>query len=212
MTPAFRWWGDITNRLRIGPTFSWTPDRSLIELVEGSAGVVPGPALDIGCGNGRNALYLARHGWHVTGVDLLPSMLTTARAEAESQGLTVRFLEGDVTKLSDLAIDTEFTLLVDGGCLHMVPQRRRAAYAAGINSVAADGARLIVFGFIRHPLLGGGVSADELRRLFPDWDLLDAAPIPGPEVSEYISRPAIVRKALARQWLTAWRYQLQYRP
>lgn len=204
MTSTFRWWGDIANRLRIVPTFSQKPDRRLTELAE-----VPGHALDIGCGNGRNALYLARQGWRVTGVDLLPSMVSTARAEAKSQGLTVRFIEGDVTKLGDLDLGDDYTLLVDGGCLHMIPQNRRAAYAASINSVAAPGALLLVFGFTRHPLLGGGVTADEVRERFPSWELLDAAPVPGHEVREYVTRPALVRRAVANQWLTAWRYELQ---
>jgi SAM-dependent methyltransferase len=58
-------------------------------LVQAVAGVKPGRALDAGMGEGRNAIYLARHGWHVTGFDRAEGALAVARQQARDQGLTI---------------------------------------------------------------------------------------------------------------------------
>jgi 2-polyprenyl-3-methyl-5-hydroxy-6-metoxy-1,4-benzoquinol methylase len=60
--------------------------KSLRDLVEGNAGAASGlpagTALDIGCGTGDSAIYLARHGWQVTGVDFVATALSKARTKA----------------------------------------------------------------------------------------------------------------------------------
>lgn len=55
--------------------------------------------LDVGCGTGRTACYLAGLGYEVTGVDLRPEMLAKARRRAEQEGRTVTFVEGDICAL-----------------------------------------------------------------------------------------------------------------
>lgn len=75
-----------------------TIDRLLREVTGGGAGRV----LDAGCGTGRVALELARGGHQVTGVDVDPSMLAEARAQATGEGLAVDLVEGDLAALGDL--------------------------------------------------------------------------------------------------------------
>jgi len=61
--------------------------------------VQPGPGttiLDVGCGRGRHAISLARHGYHVTGIDLSPRAIEKARQAAESEGLDITFRRGDM--------------------------------------------------------------------------------------------------------------------
>jgi SAM-dependent methyltransferase len=55
-----------------------------------------GAALDLACGVGQNALWLAEQGYHVTGVDISPVALARARAEAQARGLVVEFVEADL--------------------------------------------------------------------------------------------------------------------
>ena len=55
------------------------PPSDLIDLAEGPAALTPGRALDLGCGTGTDSIYLAQHGWDVTGVDMVPRALDIAR-------------------------------------------------------------------------------------------------------------------------------------
>lgn len=63
-----------------------------------AAGLVPGTALDAGCGHGSEALWLAAHGWQVTAVDFSASALAHARASAEVAGVAQRieWVEADL--------------------------------------------------------------------------------------------------------------------
>jgi 2-polyprenyl-3-methyl-5-hydroxy-6-metoxy-1,4-benzoquinol methylase len=66
-----RFAGEVAYRTGLGPQPSDEPDHRLVEVVEGAERLVPGRALDIGCGMGRNTIYLASRGWDVTGVDMV---------------------------------------------------------------------------------------------------------------------------------------------
>ena len=68
------------------PEFRTEPNRLLVESV---AQRPPGKALDVGMGQGRNALYLASQGWTVTGFDVSAVGLAQARAAAAARGLTI---------------------------------------------------------------------------------------------------------------------------
>jgi 2-polyprenyl-3-methyl-5-hydroxy-6-metoxy-1,4-benzoquinol methylase len=62
-------------------------------LVESVKELKPGKALDVGMGQGRNAIHLAGKGWQVTGFDLSPSAIRLAHAEAQKAGVTITALE-----------------------------------------------------------------------------------------------------------------------
>jgi 2-polyprenyl-3-methyl-5-hydroxy-6-metoxy-1,4-benzoquinol methylase len=66
--------------------FSHEPNAFLVEAVRD---VTPGTALDVAMGQGRNALFLARKGWDVTGFDIAEEGLKIARAEARKEGLHI---------------------------------------------------------------------------------------------------------------------------
>src|ERR1700757_1857898 len=163
MNSVFRAAGDLAYRLGLGPQPSDVPDPRLVELVEGPDKLASGRALDLGCGTGRNAIYLARQGWDTIGVEMVEYAVEVARRKAAARDVPVRFVQGDVTRLADLDIGAEFTLLMDGGCYHMIPPGRRDAYAESVTRVAAPGARLILVGFSR--MLGGLDQKELLSRL-----------------------------------------------
>ena len=67
-------------------------------LVEQTAGLTPGRALDVGCGEGGDVLWLAGQGWHATGLDWSAVALGRAAEHAAAAGLTdrVQWVQGDV--------------------------------------------------------------------------------------------------------------------
>lgn len=139
----------------------------LLELITGTEPLSVGKALDIGCGSGIDSVFLATHGWEVTGVEVEPRAVKEARQRAQAAGVPVRFVQGDVTKLSDLGIGTGFTLLLDIGCFHTLPRSQRSRYAQEITAAASPDATLLLFAFAY------GASPAEIRRRFTDgWDLL----------------------------------------
>jgi len=66
--------------------FSIAPNAFVMRMLHGRK---PGRALDVGMGQGRNALWLASEGWAVTGFDISVAGITTARKEAENRGLRI---------------------------------------------------------------------------------------------------------------------------
>jgi len=156
---------------RIGRT-PWdtgvTPPE-VVELIEGPSAVVPGRALDLGCGTGTNVRYLAEQGWDATGVDAVPAAI--GRAMVKLGGVSnARVVHGDVTELARLDLEGPFDLVLDIGCFHSIARRRRPAYAAGVASLTGAGSRLFIFAFARGTgLLPLGVTAAEMATTFAPW-------------------------------------------
>jgi len=77
------------------PTFNTNPNEFLVRMTKGRT---PGTALDVGMGQGRNALYLAQQGWKVTGFDPAEKAVAAAQAQAKTLGVTLETrVEGDET-------------------------------------------------------------------------------------------------------------------
>lgn len=73
-------------------------------LVDVALTLTPGRALDLGCGEGGDAVWLAEHGWQVTGIDISPSAIARARGAAEAAGIAadrVRFVVSDLESWAD---------------------------------------------------------------------------------------------------------------
>lgn len=153
--------------------------RRLRDLVEGTSdtsALPAGSALDLGCGTGDASIYLAQHGWRVTGVDFVTKALERARAKARAAGVAIDFLRADVTQLSRVGIEAGFGLIVDNGCLHNMSDDDRDAYVREVSAMAAPDARLFVVAFVPGGRLGvRGIDRAELERRFtPKWTLVSA--------------------------------------
>jgi SAM-dependent methyltransferase len=156
---------------------------SLRKLVEGgpdSPALAPGSALDVGCGTGDTSIYLAQHGWQVTGVDFVPKAVNKARSKAAAAGVDVDFRHGDATRLSSEGLGSGFGLIVDQGCLHGMSDDDRDRYAREVTAVAAPDARLLLVEFTPGGSIGvPGVGQAEIERRFaPDWTLVSTGDQP----------------------------------
>lgn len=114
------------------------PEEELVAVVE--AGVVrAGKALEIGCGTGTNALWLASRGFEVVAVDVAPLAIEQARAKLRDAGLArCRFEVLDI--LTGAPADGPFDFVFDRGCFHVFDDAgTRARFAARVADALATG-------------------------------------------------------------------------
>ena len=158
----------------------WDQDETPQELaavVEGEHALPPGRALDLGCGTGADAVYVAQRGWTVTGVDAVPRALRSARQRARAAGVDVTWAQGDVAALGTLDVQGPFDLVYDLGCFHGLRDDGRAGYAEGVTRLAAPGATLLLFVFApgRRGPAPRGIDREEIEARFsPGWQIVDA--------------------------------------
>ena len=167
-------------RLGFKPWDSGIPPPELVAVVEGPERLSPGKALDLGCGTGTNSIYMQQHGWQATGVDFVPRAVGVARQKASAAGVSPQLVVGDVTRLGELKVGAGYSLLLDLGCFHSIPDERRDSYVSGVGAAAAPGATMLLFGFLRgeggNRLGPRGLVADEVERRFAgSWDVMPAA-------------------------------------
>jgi SAM-dependent methyltransferase len=164
------------------PWDSGVSPPELVGVIEGAGRLASGRALDLGCGTGTTSVYMASKGWQVTGVDFVPRPIRVARAKAASAGVSVAFLVGDVTRLHELPIEPGFDLLFDQGCFHSLPDRARPAYVRGVSRMTRSGATSLLYAFGRQPdghrrrFFPKGITPDEVRALFADFEMVEATP------------------------------------
>lgn len=184
------------------------PDTRLMELVEGANPLPPGRALDLGCGTGRNTLYLACRGWSAVGIDMLDRAIDKARSRAVGAAASARFISGDVTRLNDLGIGDRYHLIVDSGCYYGLSGSQREAYAAGVTQVAAEQALLLMAGFTKIPGVAGGIGDDDLRRRFGDWQIDVDAAVSVDEIMRHTRIPFPLKAGLRSGRLEIRRFEL----
>jgi SAM-dependent methyltransferase len=166
----------IMYRIGFTPWDSGQVPPELTALIEGPGALPTGRALDVGCGTGTQAVYLARNGWEVTAIDAVPRPLSRARARAEAAGATVDWILADAARIERLGLAPGFTLVFDRGCFHGLDDPQRAAYSAAVTELAAPGATLLMMAFApnRVPIGPAGVEQSELLGRFTGWQLVSA--------------------------------------
>lgn len=101
-----------------------------------------GRALDLGCGEGRHTVLLARRGYEVTALDLEPLALAKARAAVRRAGVRASFTTGNALDLR--FPDGAFDVVLDYGCFHHVVTRDWARYRREVRRVLAPGGHLVL--------------------------------------------------------------------
>jgi SAM-dependent methyltransferase len=138
------------------PELVWTaePNRFLVEEV---GPLSPGRALDLACGEGRNALWLASRGWQVTGVDFSRVGLDKARLQCTNLGLEVNWVEADVVEWTPPAASFDLVLVL---YLHLPSAQRRKALAQAKRALSPGGVLLVVGHDSSNILHGAGGPKD----------------------------------------------------
>lgn len=117
--------------------------EELVSLVE-SGQIKPGRAIDLGCGTGTNAIYLAQHGFDVTGVDYAKAAIEKAQAHARDAGVQVAFIEDDLTNLQH--VSGTFDFLIDYGVLDDLRLHQREPYLRSMLPLTHSGSHYLLWG------------------------------------------------------------------
>ncbi|MGH8274776.1 MAG: class I SAM-dependent methyltransferase [Gammaproteobacteria bacterium] len=115
------------------------PDNHLVEFVRSGA-IAPGRALEVGCGTGTNALWLAGQGYVALGIDIAPLAIEQARANAADSKPDCRFETLDF--LNDTVPGAPFDFVFDRGCFHVFDaHENRAGFAGRVATLLAPEGR-----------------------------------------------------------------------
>lgn len=158
VVPASPWWDRFyADRARPCPFFVAAPDENLAEWVRDGT-LKPGRAIDLGCGHARNAIFLARQGFTVEGVDQSAEALAWASESAASAGVTVSLSQQSVFDLQ--LAPASYDLAYDGGCFHHLAPHRRDSYVDLVVAALRPGGWFAMTCF--RPEGGSGYSDEEV--------------------------------------------------
>jgi len=142
------------------------PQRAFVRLAD--AGVIRGPVLDVGCGTGELALFLARQGHEVLGIDLSAVAVRQAREKARWRRIRASFLHWDALNLRALAdLGFSFRTVVDSAMFHVLGEAERDRLVDELAGILPRGGRYFVLGDAR---VDGrrryGITPGEIRDRF----------------------------------------------
>ncbi len=141
------------------------PQGEIVMLAE--AGLIVGSVLDIGCGTGENALYLAGRGHAVFGLDGSNTAIERARQKAAERKLVAQFHAWDALELKRLR--KSFETVIDVGLFHVFANADRRRYAESLAEVTASGSDLFILNWSTEEPPGPGprrVDEYEIRDAF----------------------------------------------
>lgn len=181
---------------RRGAPWEGGPRSELVGLVASgtlSPAALP-RAIDLGCGSGANAVFLAEHGFDVTGVDFSPVALGKARQAADAAGVAqrCRFVQADLTAPAIPGVDGPFDLVVDYGTLDDLRGAARRSMAALATGLCRPGSRFLLWCFQADPRdlpwlsfsgpsrVAPGLAPDEEAVLFGEAFTITRQPDPPP--------------------------------
>ena len=160
---------------------------SLFEREEHGRRPPYGRALDLGCGTAHWSVALARRGWQVTGVELIPRAVGAARERVRASGTDVEVVMGDVTALRGLGIGSGFRLVWDFGTVHGLARAQREAVGREIEAVTTRDASVLMLAWApgRRGPLPRGMSRQDIEAAFVGWSIVeeesfDATGLPAP--------------------------------
>lgn len=145
------------------PWDSGLPSRELVRTLAEQR-VLPCRTLELGCGTGTNAVYLASEGFDVTAVDISPLAIHRAQERARASGVNVRFILAD---LREFRPERPFDFVFDRGCYHSVREELLAEYLQLVQQATRAGSRFLVLtGNANEPREHGppALREEEIRR------------------------------------------------
>jgi cyclopropane fatty-acyl-phospholipid synthase-like methyltransferase len=141
------------------------PQKEFVRLEE--KGEIVGDVLDIGCGTGENAMFLARKGHRVLGIDTAELAIKKAKQKSDDRRIKADFMVWDALRLGELKL--KFDSAIDCGFFHTLSDEGRTAYEKNLASVLRPNGRYFMLAFSEEEPDWGGprrVTRVEIRETF----------------------------------------------
>jgi len=167
------------------------PQKEFVELVR--RGEITGSVLDIGCGTGEHALFFAKEGYEVWGIDAAPLAIGKAKEKAVARGLQVQFLVLNALELARL--NRKFDTAIDSGLFHTLSDEDRPVFVDNLAAVLSPSGTYFMLCFSELEPAGYGprrITKREIQDSFRDgWSI------------NYI-RPAVFESRTREKGPRAW--------
>ncbi|MED3574858.1 class I SAM-dependent methyltransferase [Cytobacillus praedii] len=184
-----QFWNDFyTDREKSVPFFVHSPDENLVSYFDKKY-FEKGKVLELGCGPGRNAIYLANKGCSVDAVDLSIESIKWAKERALESKVKVNFIHSNIFEL-DIE-EGAYDLVYDSGCFHHIAPHRRMSYINLVKKALKPNGFFAMTCFVQGGELGGaeisdwdvyrllslkgglGYSEEKLRAIFKDFKIIE---------------------------------------
>ena len=140
----------------------------VMEIISPATGSVM-KLIDLGCGEGRNAVYFAKHGFAVTGVDISLPGLRKMTEYAREIGVDINVIEADII---DYQVDDTYDVVFSTGTLHYLPPEvREKRFNNYKGSTSPDGINALNV-FVEKPFIPRAPDVEETAHLFKSGELL----------------------------------------
>lgn len=127
-----------------------TPNRICYDIMKLLPPIKPYRVLDMGCGEGKDAVFFAKCGYAVTAFDLSEQGIEKAKRLAEHNKVEVRLFRAD---LFDYRPDTEYDIIFSSGVLHFVPEQQRKDLCDSLKEHTADNGINAMNVFVEKPFI-----------------------------------------------------------
>lgn len=146
-----------------------------------------GKALDLGCGTGIWTVELARRGWDVVGIDIVPTAIEQAQQRVQEAGVEARLVTGSATAMREAGIAEGLRLVWDFGTVHGLTAAQREEVGREVDALAAADATILMLAWKpgRRGPFPRGASRAEILAAFAGWQIVaeerfDATGLPRP--------------------------------
>lgn len=170
---------DYDNRYNTeGYYWGLTPNNLCYEIMRMKPPIKPYKVLDIGCGEGKDAVFLARNGYAVTAFDASEQGLSKARELAEKRGVKIDFFKADVR---DFRLETDYDIIFSSGVFHYIPSELRESVIDNLKTHTMSNGINVINVFVRKPFVplppdteigefaAGDWKSGELFMYYHDW-------------------------------------------
>lgn len=158
---------DYDQRYRAeGYYWGLAPNHLCYDIMLIKPALKPYRVLDIGCGEGKDAVFLARNGYQVTAFDISEEGLSKAQMLADSCGVKVDFFRADVR---NFRLETTYDIIFSSGVFHYIPPELRETVADNLKSHTAPNGINVINVFVKKPFIPPPPDTEASETAAGDW-------------------------------------------